>query len=223
MPLNATLDWFGYHHLLGDQRHPAGRPQLRNEQRNDLGHSNGLADDGDNLHDLGEQHGRFHPRPPSRLPSTTRRPVRSNTTQRTTRGRTTPRSHRIHQHSTGNGSTWTSTHLHNQNSGEPGQAHENPRWRHHLFLCCMMSGSTLVWIRLLGNMTPPTCQTMASVADWRGFRAMLSDKLGHSSLATPLLLSRKMEAPRELWAYNTSTPRHGKLRTSIKVQAAATV
>ena len=55
----CDLDRFGYHHIVGNQRDPAYRPQLWNEQRNDLGHSDGFADDGRDLHDLGQQHGRF--------------------------------------------------------------------------------------------------------------------------------------------------------------------
>ena len=50
----------GYHHLVGNQCNLAIWTQLRYVQRNDLGYSDRSPDNGDNLHDLGQQLGRFN-------------------------------------------------------------------------------------------------------------------------------------------------------------------
>ena len=60
LPLNASLTGAGHHHLVGNQRNLASWTQLRYEQRNDLGYSDRSPDHGDNLHDLGQQLGRFN-------------------------------------------------------------------------------------------------------------------------------------------------------------------
>jgi len=55
LAVEPNNDGSWYRHHMGDQFDLTSWSQLRNEQRNDLGYPNGLADDGHNVHDLGQR------------------------------------------------------------------------------------------------------------------------------------------------------------------------